>query len=275
MDKAGDILEDVGLVSSTDIDDGDSGDKAADADKSEDRPDKNYMAEILRKQDKATADNAKMIRDGFEQIAKAIAPNTDAPKPKTGNTLDDTPLEQVRALLPTVDDELRPQLESYISKRETQESVDTRLSAWETRQDEQAAKEKASVEAAVMYPDLADETSDFSVQVQRYLDSLGDSYRLGNPRSLLDAANAVAIREGKAAASQTSRGPATTPANRKNSAPAPKGEGDDAGEGPFTMEYIEQIAENLKHAKKGGFSDLKQKRKDANLIFNNKEYFIS
>jgi len=214
------------------------------------------------------------MMDGFERIAQTLSPKPAEEQKSQGNTLDDTPLEQVKALLPSVDEELKPQLEAYIQKRENQEYVKGMFKSWESEQAEKQAQQQAAAEAAAMYPELADKTSDFAKAVQNHLDLMGDAYRKGNPRALLDAANAVAVREGKVAATKTSRGPATKPANRQNAAPADSGGASEA-EGPFSDEDMQKIADRYKHVKRGGFKDLKQMRRDANEIFANKEYFIS
>ncbi len=132
---------------------------------------------------------------------RMLADSLRAPEPekKTGNTLDNMSIPELEAGRASVQADHPDKLaeyDAYLNQRRVDEQVNSRMSAWEQRQQQDQLRSRAQQDALRRYPELADRSSEFYSAVNGRLNELGEGYVNANPRAVLDAANDVAAEMG-------------------------------------------------------------------------------
>lgn len=158
----------------------------------------NVYRELSRKQEEFQSKMMSQFMDAQRQLVESLKPQPE-PEKKTGNTLDDMSVQELRnarAQIAEANPEQLAEFDAYVNQRMVDEQVNSRMSQWEQRQQAEQLRSKAQQDAIRRYPELSQRGSEFYSAVNARLNELGDTYVKANPRAVLDAANDVAAELG-------------------------------------------------------------------------------
>lgn len=261
-------IEDEDLESNEPIEDVEDDDEGGEGNK--DRPAENYYRELIRKSE----EREERMLSAMERLADSSTPVRSEPVKKSGDSLDDRSIEELDGLRDQVPEDRRAAFDAYLNKRRVTEEVDTRMSALEHRTEAKTARQGAGQEAVNRYPELADPTSKFAKKVNAKLRTLGRGYIDANPRAIVDAANEVAISEGRRFRSAPGRRPRGSQADRSNT-PVDNESRGSKGKQFQSKEETAAIAERLSRAlPKGKKFDVDKINERANEYDQNRDLFI-
>ncbi len=233
----------------------------------------NVYRELSRKQEEFQNRMLEQQNKLIEALNRRPEP---APEKKTGNSLDDMTIQELETARATVAEQNPEQLsgfDAYVNQRRVDEQVNSRMSAWEQRQQTEQLRSKAQQDALRRYPELGERGSEFYNAVNSRLNELGDSYVGANPRAVLDAANDVAAELGvsprQAGKAAQMRGRVANKANAN-----PKAKETEKQEGLSDAEQA-KIAARLKGAMpKGKEFDPKAIREREKFYRDNSQYYL-
>jgi len=251
IDSPDDLHDDAVLDTNT-VDDG--ADDVSSADPTKVQPERtleNVRRELLRKQEKQEQKQAETAAL-LAQIASTVATiaSTKPVSEKTGRTLDDMSLEELRILKAQVPEEKKAEFDEYYEDRKITDRVNLKLNQYSESEKHDAERKRANQLAVDRYPQLMDRVSQLRLEVNRRLDGLDQNFIRYNPRIVLNITDDVAqdmgitprVIKGTRSVSQPS-------STRRSEKPTNTSEASDV----LSDAEYEKISAKLKHAKKGGF----------------------
>jgi hypothetical protein len=170
--------------------------------KGKDRTPDEIRGELLRKQEKAMADLKQeqqdfmgSILDKFNDIAGKLS-QPSPQQPGVQKKIEEYTADELKTFRGKVPEGESAELEFRIQLAEQEERLEKKFQVQTNQQRLRDDRDKFNAMAVERYPDLKKKGSDFARAVQRHLDSIDSQLVTNHPRSILDAANAVAIESG-------------------------------------------------------------------------------
>lgn len=237
----------------------------SDEGESEPEPDGRTIENIHREFDRKFERLEGRLEKLFSQPTQ---PEPTKPSDKTGNQLDDMPIDQLRKLRTEVPEDRQADFDAYLTQRIVEETVEKRVTALTKEQSRGMARTAANQQAVDRFPELKDKDSEFRAAVQDRLTELGRDYVDGNPRAVLDAANDVAIGMDHRPRMGVRR-PVTRPATRGNADVRTK-----TTEGALSTEKAQEIADRLRRAMPGKEFDLEKIKADHEAYTAAKQLYV-
>lgn len=224
--------------------------------KVDDRPPENIRGELLRRMDKAQAEqNAKIdaIADRFEAALQDVAGRLQAPsnQPTTqpgGNPLDQYSIEDLQAAMVNeqVPEETRRTIQAYLPVRVAREEA--RTISMQNRSEDKAERTRSEARQAAVdrFPELLDPTSKLHQETNRIILARRQQGITDTPTTILDAANEAFQRVGPESQPNDPRRVRIPgrPAGNRQDAPV-KSQDDDQVD--LTDAEIDAIAPKLQH----------------------------
>lgn len=161
----------------------------------------NVRGELLRKQEKASAETSQMIGALNTQIAELkgmLQGSLTQPKPQTAATpqVDEMTADQLRAYRTQVPEDNLGEFDTIVKDKEREEKLDSKFRSFAEEQRLKQDFEKSADIARERYPDLGRYDSEFHLAVQAELNKYSNDQVLQRPTLLLDVANEVALSQG-------------------------------------------------------------------------------
>lgn len=251
-DSSPDSFDPAPVMPDPSIKDGDGGTDG-------DRDWKQVRGELLRKQEKATAEVTAKLDQLTKQFMEFVSSHKTGASPsaesaKTKTSVEDYTASELEQLLPSIPEESRPQVQSIIQQKRTDERIETQLRAFTEERRKDDERKRYNNKALERFPDLRDFSSDFARMVDAEIQQLPEHIVRGNPRIVLDIANDVAISRGIQPNTRGSMPKVTRPASGRT---GPSGN-ESTNEGTMSDAEREAIGKRLQHNLKGKKFDMER-----------------
>ncbi len=244
--------------------------------KDKERTPENVYRELSRKAEDERAENREFQKGmlaTMDRMSERISEFRTPVKPDqpTGGSLDNYTLAQLDEVRGQVPADRKDAFEAYVTERKMDAKVDEKFAAQQVAMGFESQRESSVQEAVSMYPDLADESSNFYKDVDTALRARGAAYSKSNAQAVLDVASYVAARTGYGV--RQTANPPRVPGrpNHLNTAPVKT----KAPDMSMTEERTVELSAALEGAlPKGKKFDNKKMRENASEYIDNAELFI-
>lgn len=233
--------------------DGDDKDK-----KEEDRPEKNWIREMARKQDAFQEKMQQQFLEAQERMTESFTKAMAPPPEPNGDPLAQKTVIELKALRSQVPDEQKAAYEEYLVERIAGDVAQKGIDEFKQTYVTANAREQYAKDAVNRFPDLADPTSDFAKAANAKLKRLGQGYIDSNPRAVLDVANEVALETGTSFRGPNPSRRTNPPGNPASGNQAPAAAQPDGKEDKARKARLAKIAKRLKAANGGKDFDMER-----------------
>lgn len=252
--------------------DDDGGDDDGDGKGSKGRTAENVHREMSRKFEQERKERQQFqerMLGMFERLTENFGrPEPAKPDNQNGDSLSNLTVTQLKNMRAQVPAEQKAAFEEYLVERMVDEQVEAKVGKTLKAQNLTTTRKQVAQEAVNLYPDLADNTSEFYQKVDKELRQRGEAYANNNPHAVLDVAAYVAARTG-VVQNVRNRAPGA-PASKRNAPPAKKQ--DDGG---LPVERANSLASALQGAlPKGKKFNIDKVRKASKVYLDNAELFV-